>query len=48
MYNEAELQNIFTLYDLKGAGHITRDQCKEGNHLDSYIYCFSFENFGKQ
>jgi Ca2+-binding EF-hand superfamily protein len=23
------LQNIFTLYDLKGAGHITREQCKE-------------------
>ena len=29
VYNEAELQNIFTLYDLKGAGHITREQCKE-------------------
>ena len=37
VYNEAELQNIFTLYDLKGAGHISKDQCKEGNtHL--YIY----------
>eukprot|EP00347_Sterkiella_histriomuscorum_P005506 403356354 len=29
VYNEAELQNIFTLYDLKGAGHISREQCKE-------------------
>jgi len=25
VYNEAELQNIFTLYDLKGQSHITRD-----------------------
>ena len=25
VYNEAELQNIFTLYDLKGAGHISKD-----------------------
>ena len=30
VYNEAELQNIFTLYDLKGAGHISKEQCKEG------------------
>ena len=30
VYNEAELQNIFTLYDLKGAGNISKDQCKEG------------------
>ena len=29
VYHEAELQNIFTLYDLKGAGHITREQCRE-------------------
>lgn len=29
VYNEAELQNIFTLYDLKGAGNISKDQCKE-------------------
>ena len=33
MYNEAELQNIFTLYDLKGAGNISKDQCKEGKHV---------------
>ena len=25
VYNEAELQNIFTLYDLKGSSSITRD-----------------------
>jgi hypothetical protein len=30
VYNETELQNIFTLYDLKGAGNISKDQCKEG------------------
>lgn len=30
VYTDTELQNIFTLYDLKGAGHITKDQCKEG------------------
>eukprot|EP00350_Pseudokeronopsis_sp_OXSARD2_P007412 CAMPEP_0170556208 /NCGR_PEP_ID=MMETSP0211-20121228/15769_1 /TAXON_ID=311385 /ORGANISM="Pseudokeronopsis sp., Strain OXSARD2" /LENGTH=131 /DNA_ID=CAMNT_0010866395 /DNA_START=21 /DNA_END=416 /DNA_ORIENTATION=- len=29
VYNEAELQNIFTLYDLKGSSHISKDQCKE-------------------
>ena len=27
VYNEAELQNIFTLFDLKGEGHISKDQC---------------------
>lgn len=29
VYTDQELQNIFTLYDLKGAGHITKDQCRE-------------------
>lgn len=33
VYNEAELQNIFTLYDLKGAGNITKSQCKEGKRI---------------
>lgn len=37
VYNEAELQNIFTLYDLKGAGHITREQCKEGKLYNFYV-----------
>ena len=43
VYNEAELQNIFTLYDLKGAGHITKDQCKEGRHI-YFIYLQFFLN----
>ena len=30
MYNEAELQNIFTLFDLKGEGTISKDQCIQG------------------
>ena len=29
VYSDSELQNIFTLYDLKGAGFISRDQCRE-------------------
>ena len=29
VYSDQELQNIFTLYDLKGAGHITKEQCRE-------------------
>jgi Ca2+-binding EF-hand superfamily protein len=29
VYNEAEIQNIFTLFDLKGEGHITKSQCIE-------------------
>ncbi len=29
VYSDTELQNIFTLYDLKGAGYITREQCRE-------------------
>jgi len=30
IYTDIELQNIFTLYDLKGSGSITKDQCREG------------------
>ena len=30
VYTEAEMQNIFTLYDLKGQNYITKDQCREG------------------
>ena len=30
VYTEAEIQNIFTLYDLKGSGNISREQCREG------------------
>ena len=29
VYSDSELQNIFTLYDLKGAGYITKEQCRE-------------------
>ena len=29
VYSDTELQNIFTLYDLKGAGYITKEQCQE-------------------
>ena len=29
VYTDPELQNIFTLYDLKGQGYITREQCRE-------------------
>lgn len=29
VYTDQELQNIFTLYDLKGAGHITKEQTRE-------------------
>jgi hypothetical protein len=30
VYTDTELQNIFTLYDLKGSGSITKEQCREG------------------
>ena len=29
VYSDPELQNIFTLYDLKASGYITREQCRE-------------------
>merc|ERR1712060_40922 len=29
VYTEAEMQNIFTLYDLKNAGSISKEQCRE-------------------
>jgi hypothetical protein len=29
VFSDAELQNIFTLYDLKGLGQITKEQCRE-------------------
>ena len=29
VYSDTELQNIFTLYDLKGNGYITKEQCRE-------------------
>merc|ERR1712166_1482479 len=29
VYSDTELQNIFTLYDLKGAGFISKEQCRE-------------------
>jgi Ca2+-binding EF-hand superfamily protein len=29
VYGDTELQNIFALYDLKGAGFITKEQCRE-------------------
>ena len=30
VYTEAEMQNIFTLYDLKNSGNISKEQCREG------------------
>ena len=35
VYTEAEMQNIFTLYDLKNSGHISKDQCREGKQMAS-------------
>ena len=32
VYTEAEMQNIFTLYDLKNSGHISKEQCREGRY----------------
>lgn len=29
VYTDSELQNIYSLYDLKGSGFITPEQCKE-------------------
>ena len=29
VYQDSELQNIFTLYDLKGQGFISKEQCRE-------------------
>ena len=29
VFSDSELQNIFTLYDLKGMGQITKEQCRE-------------------
>merc|ERR1712241_983429 len=29
VYTEAEINNIFTLYDLKNSGHISKEQCRE-------------------
>ena len=37
VYTEAEMQNIFTLYDLKNSGNISKDQCREGK-----FYTFLF------
>ena len=34
VYTEAEIQNIFTLYDLKQSGSISREQCREGKLKD--------------
>ena len=42
VYSDTELQNIFTLYDLKGAGHITKDQCREAlKELSNSEYHFT-------
>ena len=32
VYTEAEMQNIFTLYDLKNSGNISKEQCREGKY----------------
>jgi hypothetical protein len=44
VYNEQELQNIFTLYDLKQANSISADQCKEGKH-SKIIDCYNNHRF---
>ena len=36
VYTEAEINNIFTLYDLKNSGHITKEQCREGKYYTSF------------
>ena len=43
VYSDTELQNIFTLYDLKGAGFITKEQCREGKSYPPY-YTQQIEN----
>ena len=37
VYTEAEMQNIFTLYDLKNSGHISKEQCREGQYYQTYF-----------
>ena len=37
VYGDQELQNIFTLYDLKGNGFITKEQCREGKYIKSHL-----------
>ena len=33
VYTDSELQNIYSLYDLKGSGFITPEQCREGKYF---------------
>ena len=32
VYTEAEMQNIFTLYDLSNTGQINKEQCRQGKY----------------
>ena len=50
VYSDTELQNIFALYDLKGAGFITKEQCREGkftHQIPTNCFNCSFKNFGQ-
>ena len=48
VYTDTELQNIFTLYDLKGSGTITKDQCREGKRANTNLtVLYSDEDFGQ-
>ena len=42
VYSDTELQNIFALYDLKGAGFITKEQCREGKFTHLFYRHFVF------
>ena len=33
VYTDSELQNIYSLYDLKGSGFISPEVCKEGKYI---------------
>ena len=39
IYSEVELQNVFTLFDLKNQGFITKDQCRKGN---IFLWLFTY------
>ena len=40
VYTEAEMQNIFTLYDLKNSGNISKEQCREGKKTPLTFFQF--------
>ena len=38
VFTDSELQNIFTLYDLKGSGQISKEQCREGKYFEIFLF----------